>query len=180
MAGFNAYLCNQTVPVDWNKLENRKHMSLCALKPWIRNTYLCMCVHINICTHTPYAYKYICKEPEEWAWAGIQKNGGPAGFLQDRSVLVSGLFFECTPCLCFSCSPSFFAKSKKANDLPFPASYLYLPGWAHSPRKRIAWSPNQTQQAVDPPQTVLIFNKLFPVPSSLSILGALIRRLTGN
>lgn len=25
-------------------------------------------------THSPYAYKYICKEPEEWAWAGIEKN----------------------------------------------------------------------------------------------------------
>lgn len=104
-------------------------------------------------THTPYAYKYICKEQEVWAWAGIQKISGPVGFLQDRSVLVSGLFFECTPCLWLSCSPSYFPKSKKGNDLPFPTSDLYPPGWTHSPRKRIAWSPNQTKQAVDPPQS---------------------------
>lgn len=52
MAGFNAYLCNQIVHADWNKLENRKHMSPCVLKPCIRDTYLCMCMCINTHKHT--------------------------------------------------------------------------------------------------------------------------------
>lgn len=56
--------------------------------------YVCAYKHMH--TH-PMHINTFCKEQEEWSWAGIQKISGPVGFLQDRPVLVSGLFFECTP-----------------------------------------------------------------------------------